>query len=174
MTAAFRPRLGDRAALRWLLVAGWVAVIFAFSAQPGTDSSQLSHGAVAVIERVLGGLLGGIDPAAVHYAVRKLAHVLEYLVLGALVAWAWRAWPHPRSRPPSSTAGPLARAIRAPSLPALAVTVALAAADEFHQLFVPGRGAAVTDVLIDSIGAALGITLVALLARRARRSGNTA
>ena len=36
------------------------------------------------------------------------------------------------------------------------------ATDEFHQSFVPGRHPAVTDVMIDSIGAALGL----ILARR--------
>lgn len=32
-----------------------------------------------------------------------------------------------------------------------------AASDEIHQLFVQGRGAKATDVLIDSIGALIGI-----------------
>jgi VanZ family protein len=30
------------------------------------------------------------------------------------------------------------------------------ATDEFHQLFVPGRGAMLTDVLIDTVGAVFG------------------
>ena len=49
----------------------------------------------------------------------------------------------------------------------------IAATDEFHQLFVPGRGARVTDVLIDSLGAAAGILLFLavrrLLARPVQR-----
>ena len=32
-----------------------------------------------------------------------------------------------------------------------------ARSDEFHQLFVPGRGAQVKDVLIDTAGAIVGI-----------------
>lgn len=32
---------------------------------------------------------------------------------------------------------------------------------EFHQLFVPGRGGQVTDVLIDSAGAVIGIGIYA-------------
>jgi VanZ family protein len=31
--------------------------------------------------------------------------------------------------------------------------------DEFHQAFVPGRGAAALDVGIDTLGAALGVWL---------------
>ena len=34
--------------------------------------------------------------------------------------------------------------------------------DEFHQLFVPGRGAEFTDVCIDSSGALVGIFLIFL------------
>ncbi|WDC84212.1 VanZ family protein [Caloramator sp. mosi_1] len=35
-----------------------------------------------------------------------------------------------------------------------------AASDEFHQYFVPGRGPRVKDVLIDSLGAIVGIGLI--------------
>ena len=41
-----------------------------------------------------------------------------------------------------------------------------AATDEFHQIFVPGRTPKVTDVMIDSAGAALGIGMMFLLSRR--------
>ncbi len=71
--------------------------------------------------------------------VSKLAHVAEYTVLGGLIQWAMgirRAWP------------------------AWLMTIAYAATDEFHQSFVPGRTARMTDVLIDAAGAAIGIALV--------------
>ena len=71
--------------------------------------------------------------------VSKLAHVAEYAVLGALIQWALgagRVWP------------------------AWWMTLAYAVTDEFHQTFVPGRTARVTDVLIDAAGAAIGIALV--------------
>jgi len=35
------------------------------------------------------------------------------------------------------------------------------ATDEFHQSFVPGRHPAITDVMIDSVGAAVALTLIA-------------
>ena len=35
-----------------------------------------------------------------------------------------------------------------------------ASSDEFHQYFIPGRGAMVTDVLIDTLGVSFGIALV--------------
>ena len=43
---------------------------------------------------------------------------------------------------------------------AWALSVLYSATDEFHQSFVPGRHPAVTDVMIDSAGAALALFLV--------------
>ena len=40
------------------------------------------------------------------------------------------------------------------------MAVLFSTTDEFHQSFVPGRHPAVTDVLIDSLGAAVALTLV--------------
>jgi VanZ family protein len=71
--------------------------------------------------------------------VSKLAHVTEYAILGWLIQRAHgdrRAW-----------------------WQSLLVAVAYAATDEFHQSFVPGRHARVTDVLIDAAGVATGLFL---------------
>ena len=46
---------------------------------------------------------------------------------------------------------------------AWALAVAYAFSDEFHQTFTPGRNAALTDVLIDSFGAALALVLLSAL-----------
>ena len=35
-----------------------------------------------------------------------------------------------------------------------------ACSDEFHQSFVPGRGPAFKDVMIDSTGALVGLTII--------------
>ncbi|MNL79991.1 VanZ like family protein [compost metagenome] len=48
---------------------------------------------------------------------------------------------------------------------AWAAATAYAATDEWHQAFVPGRGPALTDVGIDSLGAATAL-LAAWLRRR--------
>jgi VanZ like family len=104
----------------WLPPLLWAAVIFAFSSVPD-----------------LGTGLGGWD-----LVLRKLAHTLEYAILGAL----------------------LLRALRA-ELPALAAGIAYAASDELHQHFVPGRRGAPLDVLIDSVGVALGLLAWRRLAR---------
>jgi len=109
------------AALRlWAPVVFWAAVIFAFSSVPD-----------------LGTGLGTWD-----LVLRKLAHAVEFAVLGVL----------------------LLRALRH-VLPALTLGIAYAASDELHQVFVPGRRGSVLDVLIDAIGVALGVALWRRLVR---------
>ena len=45
-------------------------------------------------------------------------------------------------------------------LAALGLTVLYAISDEFHQSFTPGRMPAASDVLIDTVGATLGLYLI--------------
>ena len=88
----------DRPAVRWTAVLAWAVMIFTLSAQPATESSGLSGLIVDAIRALRGGTLpGGVD-AILETVVRKSAHVVEYAVLGALLVWAWRAWPARVSR----------------------------------------------------------------------------
>ncbi|HMH41173.1 MAG TPA: VanZ family protein [Gaiellaceae bacterium] len=66
--------------------------------------------------------------------LRKGAHVAEYAILGALIY----------------------RALGREAL-GLAVGIAYAVTDEFHQRFVLGRHASPVDVAIDAVGLALGM-----------------
>ena len=111
----------SRAVRTWVPVVVWAAVIFAFSSIPSLSSG-----------------LGVWD-----LVLRKLAHMAEYAILGAL----------------------LLRALERP-LAAFAAAVAYAATDEVHQHFVRGRHASALDVGIDAAGVALGIVAVGLAARR--------
>lgn len=104
----------------WLPVLAWAAVIFAFSAVPSLSSG-----------------LGGWD-----LVLRKLAHLTEYAILGAL----------------------LVRASGRPWL-ALALGALYATSDEVHQHFVEGRHGAPLDVAIDTAGALAGILAWRALAR---------
>jgi VanZ family protein len=47
----------------------------------------------------------------------------------------------------------------------LVFCVLYAISDEVHQLFVPGRGAQVTDVMIDSFGAFVGIGVYGVICK---------
>lgn len=73
----------------------------------------------------------------------KLAHGFGYVLLAVLLV---------RAR-----AGGLPARVRASdALFACAVTIAYAASDELHQLFVPVRTADIADLLADATGAAAG------------------
>ena len=98
----------------WLPVVLWAGVIFALSAIPS-----------------LGTGLGSWD-----LVLRKLAHLGEYAVLGAL----------------------LQRAVGREPL-AILLGSAYAVTDEFHQTFVTGRQGAPLDWLIDTAGAAIGVAI---------------
>jgi len=77
-----------------------------------------------------------------HTVIRKLAHVTEYFVLGALLFRAIRA-------------GSGERRWRRWALSALAVVMLYAAADELHQYFVSTRTASLADVGLDTLGGVL-------------------
>jgi VanZ family protein len=80
---------------------------------------------------------GGINLMA-----RKAGHVVGYALLG--LAFLRALVPQGRA--------PLRAAVIA-----VALATGYGATDEFHQSFVPGRGPAFSDVLIDLVGASLGV-----------------
>ncbi len=106
---------------------------------------------------------------AAHILIRKLTHFVIYSVFSALLFRAWRATLPQRRRAvadgPRRWVEPLWNA-RWAAL-ALAMAVATAALDEFHQSFVPARTAAAGDVLLDSLGALFAhlVLLVVLIGR---------
>jgi VanZ family protein len=92
--------------------------------------------------------------ALVNLALRKGGHFFGYALLGMLLARAfYYLWSRGRAR----VAGV-----------ALGLAVLWAGVDEFHQSFSPSRGAAVEDVILDSLGAA-GAILVYLLWKRRKQ-----
>ena len=80
---------------------------------------------------------GGGQLADSEVVLRKLGHALGYLVLTLLLLRALR-------RTGAAVAVPAA----------MAVALAYAVSDEWHQSFVPGRAATAQDVAIDGIGIA--------------------
>jgi VanZ family protein len=82
---------------------------------------------------------------------KKLGHVTGYALLAGAYLWGLTF------RPPAVW---LAQPPRWQALLGALVLAALyGATDEYHQSFVPGRGATVIDVGIDTLGASLGLAL---------------
>jgi len=88
-----------------------------------------------------------------NHFIRKSAHVIEYAALGALLFRALRGDNQFRWR--------LRWAVYA-----LIFTASWALLDEFHQSLTRSREASIWDVLLDSSGALLGLTLIGLYVRR--------
>ena len=133
----------SRSTSRWIALLVWILAIFLFS----TDSFS-SNETSRFIVPALKFLFPSLSPEQLqiaHVICRKAGHVLEYFVLGAL---AWRA----ASATPSAW-------IR-PEFLTVALVIAVALTDEFHQSFVPSRTSALGDVGYDFFGGLVGLLLM--------------
>ena len=100
----------------WAPVVLWAALIFALSSIPSLDTG-----------------FGTWD-----LVLRKLAHLVEYAILGGLLLRALRREPA-----------------------AVALGSLYAVTDEIHQSFVAGRHGSPLDWLIDTLGVVAGVVLLA-------------
>ncbi|MFR0671359.1 MAG: VanZ family protein [Veillonella parvula] len=82
---------------------------------------------------------------ALNRIVRKLAHLTEFTILGGVLYAILRRY---------IEYGTVAKTI--------GVGVAIASFDEFIQLFSLGRSSQLSDVLIDTVGIIIGISVVKL------------
>ena len=137
-----------KAILFWVLLVLWAGVIFFFSAQPDTVSSQQSGLFTQILEEAVIRISGSVKEGKALYAqldhlVRKSAHFMVYFILGALAQRA--CWHSAKQKRPMRV---LAVAVAACAL--------YAVSDEIHQYFVPGRSMMISDMLLDSVGALCG------------------
>ena len=128
-----------------------MVVIVGFSTDAA--SSEHTEGWLLPFLRTLAPWATAAQLEALHWLVRKIAHLSEYAVLAAL--WL-RALVRGHGLSPRNA-----------GLIALAISVAWAALDEAHQLFVPSRSASVTDVALDTTGALIALTVARVGWRRA-------
>ncbi len=152
----------------WLLSIAIMLTIFCFSAQPGEVSKQIS---ADIIETPIDSFVPEyhqmnedrqkelVDSLQIY--VRKGAHIGAYALLGFCIGCAtlthlWSHW---------------ARCAFSSLL-----SVAYAVSDEIHQHYVPNRSGNLDDVIIDTIGAAIGIFIalgiIALICRKHIRRQN--
>lgn len=137
-----------------VLLLATFSIVFGFSSQDGEKSKGLSRRVTEFItqnneriqslnkqkkERVL---------HRIEAVIRKIAHFSIYTVIGILLmALMCLTKINDKKR----------------VLITLVLGVLYASTDELHQLFVQGRSALITDVLIDTMGVILGILLVLLI-----------
>ena len=140
----------------WLPVLACMGLIFLAS----SDSRSYQH-SVQILGPIVQWLLPHLSTESFQGLIliaRKCAHVTEYAILAILL---WRALRKPED------------SVRTWSWPAAGsiafLAMLFAAGDEFHQLFVPTRGASAVDVMIDTAGAVLGLLSVWIVGRCRQR-----
>ena len=128
---------------KWVLTAlcaFWCLVIFSFSLSPAEASAETSGEVLGFYHNFQKSF--PFLPTLTGRTVRKMAHFMEFLVLGVLASATFRVhgFSHGWLMAPASV-------------------LLVATADEIIQIFVPGRGPHVRDVLLDFAGGVCGILL---------------
>lgn len=127
----------------YVLLAFWMIVIFILSNQPSDISSKNSIGAINDVLSVFGVSANKDLMDVLNEVGRSFMHGFVFFVLGIL---SYRSF--------------LISKFKKPFLLAINLSFGYALLDEIHQLFVPGRAFQGSDLLIDFIGAFLGIYLL--------------
>jgi len=125
----------------------WMIIIFVFSAQESTETNHLS---MSVSQMMIGNKAIGSTEISdssetlewFNTIIRECAHFFLYFVLGILAVNAVRRTGM--------------RSIKGFYLSA-SICFAYAISDEVHQIYVPGRYSSIKDILIDILGAIMGI-----------------
>lgn len=139
-----------------ILAAVWMAVIFLYSSQNGTESSNSSEGVAKVVLLLLvkAGILTNTDLPAQEFIrmegmIRTAAHFSEYFIFGMILQRFYRYFFLEK---------------RFMEFLAPVLTGALyAITDEVHQYFVPGRAMQLSDWMVDTAGVLCGVVLFTLI-----------
>lgn len=132
-----------------MMVLGLMGCIFYLSSQTATDSRALSQTVLEVLREWIRFFTSWMPPAGKlgsRYwvvSIRKWAHFTIYLVLGLVSYGALpRGW-----------------SARKRMTWVISLCFVYAITDELHQLLVPGRACEMRDVLIDTLGSGVGISI---------------
>ena len=143
--------------IRGMLITALIAIfvtIFGFSNQNAETSSGLSRKVTNFVVEIIPSIKNMPEPEKenvvdrVESIVRKIAHYSIYTLVGILLM-------------------SLMNTYKIKELDRIAVSLIIgviyASTDEIHQVFVPGRGPQITDVILDSMGVLTGIFIVMLV-----------
>ena len=155
-------KLSIKITLSLLAVIAVAVMIFFFSSQNALDSAALSNSLTHFfLERLAPGFsemdAGGQQALLQQWqsVIRKVAHISEYALLSfTIIAYLHYVITN--------------RRIISIVLIAWALATVYACTDEFHQIFISDRGPLVTDILIDSGGALVGVLMGAVVFWRRR------
>ena len=132
----------------WVVTVAWAAQIYTFST--ATFGGIFTTWLLSQILRLVHATVSLKTFILLHHLMRKSAHLTEYALFSMLLYYSLgqrREWR------------------RKPAIWALVIAGLYSLSDEFHQLFVPGRGPSIFDSGIDTVGACLGIVIVYIVCR---------
>lgn len=133
------------------LIIVWMVIVFCFSNQGGTKSSNTSRKVtVAVVQVVSDRTIEEDEPLLenIEKIIRKLAHYTIYAVGSFLIMnYAYTTNRKTKEKVFYSTA----------------FGIGYAVTDELHQFFVVGRSASIFDVCIDALGIVTGIGIYVIM-----------
>lgn len=139
-----------------ILFIGVLFAIFEFSSQDATSSRALSRKVTEILVSNDASIQAKSPQEkekiikTLNAKVRKAAHFCIYTALGMLLMIIFITVKMDGKK----------RVIIS-----LLIGVIYASSDEIHQIFVPGRGPQITDVIIDSSGVLVGIIIVLLFSK---------
>ena len=119
-----------------VLVILWMVFIFVMSSFTAGESAKQS----GRIVRFIATILNTNNLRLISHIIRKTAHFIEYFILGLFVSNMFNKY-------------------NKLIYFGIIVCTIYAISDELHQLLVPGRSCQIGDILIDSMGAILGVIL---------------
>ena len=138
----------------------WISIIFAFSHQTGSKSENTSD---TLVKEVIETLNIDMDNKEkenfiidTRIFVRKGAHFILYLGLGVISYLTLTIFN-----------------IKKKISLSIIVTTLYAISDEIHQIFIPSRTAAITDILIDVSGSIIGILIINHVYKLYKKSNNS-
>ena len=132
----------------------WMGVIFYFSSQNGAVSQDLSDGLLSHFYPWYSGSLPVITFVKTYgFLFRKLAHFLEFAVLGVLLYWNAVDFFKKNALTVSCT-----------------IAVLCGILDEVHQYFVSDRAFRLLDIMVDGAGGIAGALFLYILMRNKKKS----
>ena len=148
-----------------LLILGTCVTIFIFSNEDSEKSGSTSKKITEMITKRLGNIKKfenynnqeAVDTIEVF--IRKLAHFSIYSLLGLLIMLLFSTYNFKENKMLLYT---------------LLIGLIYAITDEFHQSFIPGRSAQISDVLLDSAGVLFGSLIVLLVIKNIHNKNNKA
>lgn len=148
--------------IKLFLIVLCMSTIFMFSSDDATKSTKKSDNVIIRVSNFFSGtkLSKRQQEKIIDYfvvPVRKSAHFLIYMTLGILLISFILEFP---------------LSTKKQILLAVFLAFLYACSDEIHQVFVPGRSGQVSDVLLDTLGASVGVFLYMVIFRMIKHSQN--